>query len=64
MVVDVQARSRAAAAGLRPGDVIVEVNRRSVADLAAFNAAVEGAERLTAISVIREGRSLLLFVPA
>ncbi|MEQ8407745.1 MAG: Do family serine endopeptidase [Gammaproteobacteria bacterium] len=64
LVVDVQARSRAAAAGLRPGDVIVEVNRRSVADLAAFNAAVEGAERLTAISVIREGRSLLLFVPA
>lgn len=63
LVVEVEGRSPAAAAGLQAGDVITAVNRRSVADLGEFNAAVEGSERLAAVTVLREGRSLLLFIP-
>jgi S1-C subfamily serine protease len=40
LVVQVEPESRAAAARLREGDVIVEVNRRPVADAAAFRAAL------------------------
>jgi hypothetical protein len=43
--------------------VIVEVNRRAVADLEQFNNALGDSERLAAITVLREGRRLLLFVP-
>ncbi len=63
LVVEVSPRSPAAAAGIQAGDVITAVNRRSIADLGEFNAAVEGSERLTALTVMREGRQLLLFVP-
>ena len=63
MVVNVQPGSPVAAAGMQPGDIIVEVNRRAVADLEQFNAALGDSERLTAITVLREDRRLLLFVP-
>lgn len=62
-VDSVQAGSPTAAAGLQAGDVIVEVNRRAVADLEQFNNALGDSERLAAITVLREGRRLLLFVP-
>ena len=56
------------AAGLREGDVIIEVNRRQIADLEAFNAATsanaEGSSgSLTALTIIRDGRRMLLFLP-
>jgi Do/DeqQ family serine protease len=63
LVLEVSPRSPAAAAGIQAGDVIVAVNRRAITDLGEFNAAVEGSERLTALTVLREGRQLLLFVP-
>ncbi len=55
--------SRAAAAGLQAGDVVIEVNRRAVADLAAFNGAVADTDRLTVVTVLRDGQRLLLFIP-
>jgi len=63
LVLEVEDRSPSAAAGLRAGDVIVAVNRRSVNNLSEFSTAIEDTERLTAITVLREGRSLLLFIP-
>lgn len=63
LVESVQPGSPVAAAGMEPGDVIVEVNRRAVSDLEQFNSALGDSERLTAITVIREDRRLLLFVP-
>ena len=55
------------AAGLREGDVIVEVNRRSIADMEAFNSAtsVTAADSrggISALTVIREGRKILMFL--
>jgi Do/DeqQ family serine protease len=63
LVTDVEPRSRAAAAGLQAGDVVIEVNRRAVDDLAAFNGAVADTDRLTAVTVLRDGQRLLLFIP-
>ncbi len=63
LVTDVESRSRAAAAGLQAGDVVIEVNRRAVADLAAFNGAVADTDRLTVVTVLRDGQRLLLFIP-
>lgn len=56
------------AAGLREGDVIAEVNRKQIADLEAFNSATsanaEGSTgSTTALTIIREGRKMLLFLP-
>ncbi|MFT5842663.1 MAG: serine protease DegQ, partial [Pseudohongiellaceae bacterium] len=55
------------AAGLREGDVIVEVNRRSIADLEAFNrvtsaSAANSKNSISALTVIREGRRILMFL--
>ena len=62
-IVSVQPQSRAWSAGLRQGDVIIEVNRQAVADLAEFNQALENSDRFTAMTVLREGRRMLFFVP-
>ena len=43
-IVEVEAGSRAAEAGLRPGDVILAVNRRRVANVREFDDAVNGAD--------------------
>jgi len=61
-VVSVQAQSRAWAAGLRPGDVIIEVNRRPISDLPAFNSALENLDQIAALTVLREDRHMLLFL--
>jgi S1-C subfamily serine protease len=63
MVKEVDPRSRAWAAGLRPGDVIVEVNRQPVSDLDDFNGAIAERSRFTAITAEREDRRVLLLVP-
>lgn len=61
-VAMVNQQSRAWAAGLRPGDIIQEVNRQSVESLRAFNQQVSGASRLLALTVQRDGQSLLLIL--
>jgi Do/DeqQ family serine protease len=66
-VVSLSQFGAAWAAGLREGDVIVEVNRRSVADMEAFNSAtsVTAADSrggISALTVIREGRKILMFL--
>lgn len=58
----VNQQSRAWAAGLRPGDVIQEVNRQSVNSLAEFNRQVSGEPRLLAVTVWRDGQSMLLIL--
>ncbi|MEQ8953145.1 MAG: Do family serine endopeptidase [Gammaproteobacteria bacterium] len=62
-VVNVQPQSRAWSAGLRQGDVIIEVNRNNVSDLAEFNSSLQDNGRFTALTVLREGRRMLFFVP-
>ncbi|NKB35464.1 MAG: Do family serine endopeptidase [Pseudomonadales bacterium] len=62
-IVSVAPQSRAFAAGVRPGDVITEVNRAAVDDLTEFNAAIEAGERYSALTVFRDGRRMLFFVP-
>ncbi|MGI9249972.1 MAG: Do family serine endopeptidase [Pseudohongiellaceae bacterium] len=47
---------------LREGDIITAVNRTTVANLAELNSAVEDAGRVAALTVIREGRQLLLVI--
>ena len=63
-VVSLSNLGAAFAAGLREGDVIIEVNRRSVADLEAFNRATstDASSNIIALTVIREGRRMLLFL--
>ncbi len=63
MVAAVEPQSRAFSAGLRAGDVIVEVNRQQVADVDQFNSEVADSGRFTAITVLRDDRELLLLVP-
>ncbi|MBT3529442.1 MAG: Do family serine endopeptidase [Gammaproteobacteria bacterium] len=63
LVSDVVSPSTAWSVGLREGDVIVEVNREKVDDLAAFNSALNELNRFAAITVIREGRRMLMFFP-
>lgn len=66
-VVSLSQNGAAWAAGLREGDIIVEVNRRSVANLEAFMAATsadasaEGGG-IAALTVVRDGRKMLLFL--
>lgn len=61
-VVAVQDSSAAWNAGLRPGDRVVEVNRRPVADLQEFNTLISEVDDLSALTVLREGRELLVFL--
>lgn len=62
LVESLQLQSRAAAAGLREGDIIVQVNRTNVKTLAEFNSALTGEARFSALTILREGRQMLLFV--
>ena len=61
-VTDVGERSSAWSAGLRPGDVIIAVSRREVASLADFNEFVAEAGDLVGITVLRDGREVLLLM--
>ncbi len=62
LITDVVPRSRAWQAGLRAGDRITEVNRKTVQDLAEFDGLVDQAGALLALTVRREDRELLIMV--
>jgi serine protease Do len=57
LVSEVEEGSPAARAGVRPGDAIVEVNRRRVRDVQSFEEALGRAEQDVLLFVQREGRS-------
>ena len=61
-VVSVEDQSPAWRAGLRPGDVIYEVNRNDVASLREFNELVADPAQVRALSVVRENRRMLVIV--
>ena len=62
-VVEEAPQSRASAAGLRAGDVILEVNRTPVNDAEAFNQAVEAGSGLLALTVLRDDRRMMIIMP-
>jgi len=57
VVVDVQSNSRAADAGIRPGDVIVEVDRKPVNDAGGLSAALKNGSRPALLLVHRGAAS-------
>jgi serine protease Do len=57
LVSEVEEGSPAARAGIRPGDAVVEVNRRRVKDASAFEEALGRADQDVLLFVQREGRS-------
>jgi Do/DeqQ family serine protease len=61
VVQDVQDDSRAADAGIRPGDVIQEVNRQPVQNVEEFRAAIQqSADRPVLLLVNREGNEIFV----
>jgi S1-C subfamily serine protease len=63
LVQNVEPDSRAADAGIQPGDVIVEANRKSVTSVDELRAAVRGTpDRPLLLLVNREGRDLFVTV--
>src|SRR5262245_37241798 len=63
LVADVDPAGPAAAAGLQPGDVIEEVNRKPVKDASELRAAVKAAgDRPALVLVERQGASLFLTI--
>ncbi len=64
LVSEVEEGSPAGRAGLRPGDAIVEVNRRRVRDVQAYEQAVGRAEQDVLLFVQREGRSQYVVLKA
>ncbi len=61
-VVSVEQQSPAWRAGLRSGDVIYEVNRNDVESLQDFNELIAGPSPVTALSVVRQNRRMLVIV--
>ena len=55
-VVDVQPESKAWAAGLRPGDVVTEVNRDAISDPDQFVDAIDDADGRVLLHVLRVPR--------
>jgi serine protease DegQ len=49
-------------AGLRPGDVIYEVNRNDVGSLQDFNELIAGQSAVTALGVVRQNRRMLVIL--
>ena len=64
LVSEVGDGSPAARAGLRQGDAILELNRRRVKDVRAFEEALGRAERDVLVFVRREGRTLYVVMKA
>ncbi len=62
-VAGVRQNSRAWAGGLRPDDLIVAVNRNPVSNLQEFNEMVSDNSGVSALSVVRDGRRLLIVLP-
>lgn len=61
-VTAISQQSPAFAAGLREGDIVIEVNRDSVSTTDEFNAALIAGGQFTALTVVRGEQRLLLFV--
>jgi serine protease DegQ len=61
-IVEIQPQSRAFQAGLRQGDVIVELNRNAVHNLSEFNSAVDESSSLVALTVIRDERRMMVLL--
>jgi serine protease Do len=65
VVEDVAPASQASEAGIRSGDLIVEVNRKPVNDLSQFQEAVKAnPDKPALLLVIRQGNELFLALPA
>ena len=63
LVAEIDQQSAAARGGLRPGDVITEVNRTKVSTVAEFRSALDKASgRVVGLSVTRDGTRLFLVV--
>ena len=62
-VTDVERDSKAAQVGLKPGDIIVAVNRKSVGNIEEFRTAMKESTRQTALFIKRAGEDVLLLVP-
>lgn len=61
-VVSLEEGSPAWSAGLRVGDLVTQVNRNSVDDLREFNRRMNQSQELTALTVVREGREMVIFL--
>jgi|TARA_B110000971_G_scaffold185896_1_gene194358 S1-C subfamily serine protease len=62
LVKQIEPSNFAARAGLQEGYIKVQVNHETVASIDSFHAAIEGSERFSAVTVVREGRQMLFFV--
>ncbi|HVU05828.1 MAG TPA: Do family serine endopeptidase [Polyangiaceae bacterium] len=62
VVTDIDQGSPAAESGLRPGDVVVEVNRVPVTDIDQFKKAYTKVKDRTLLRVLRDGRMLFVAV--
>ena len=64
-MAEVDPSGPAAEAGIRPGDVIEQVNRKSVSDVSELRAAVKASGDKPALFLVtREGQSLYVTVEA
>jgi serine protease Do len=62
LVTDVDPGSPAAQSGLRPGDVVLDVNKSPVADVSAFKLAYTKSKDRALLRILRDGRTLFLVV--
>jgi serine protease Do len=62
LITGVQSGSSAARAGLRPGDVLLEVDRRKVTSIASFERLWKRAKGKTLLLVFRRGRTFFVVV--
>ena len=63
VVSNIKRGSPAARTGLRPGDVILEVNRNKVRSIDQFQEAYDRAERRVLLLIYRDGSTLFLAIP-
>jgi len=62
VVTDVDSGSPAAESGLRPGDVVLEVNRVPATDVGSFRVAYAKSKDRALLRILRDGRTLFLVV--